>query len=161
MLKSTLNTILFLGIILLLLSSCGKSYSSSENSIQIDVYLDGPMRLSENEIEKNDSLSILLNVIDGQMPQINFHRLDLDDSIFRDTIEMGFFNGLFEELIDINDMKDDLSNKVFGPDLKAFLTISTSFLNSSLLGLLDIINSIISSNLLINSLSVFCNCSPF
>jgi Putative metal-binding motif len=114
--------ILFIGIVTLLLSSCGKSYSSGENSIPIDVYLYGPLRLSENEIEKNDSLAILLNLINGRVPQINFHRLDLGDSVFRDTVEMGFFNGLFEDLIDVNDMQEDLNNKVFGSDLKAFLT---------------------------------------
>lgn len=116
-------TFLFFCISVLLFSSCGKSYTSSENSIPIDIYLNGPMTLSEGEIGKNDSLAILLSLIDGRMPQLNFHRLDLGDSIFRDTIEMGFFNGLFEELIDVNDMKEDLSNKVFGADLKAFLTI--------------------------------------
>jgi hypothetical protein len=82
------------------------------------------MRLSEGDIEKNDSLAILLNLIDGRMPQLNFHRLDLGDSVFRDTIEMGFFNSLFEEFIDVNDMKEDLMNKEFGSDLKAFLTAS-------------------------------------
>jgi hypothetical protein len=80
------------------------------------------MRLSEDKIEKNDSLAILLNMIDGKMPQLNFHRLDLGDSVFRDTIEMGFFNCLFEEFIDVNDMEEDLMNKEFGADLKAFLT---------------------------------------
>ena len=111
-------TFLFFGISVLLFSSCGKSYTSSENSIPIDVYLNGPMRLSEGKIEKNDSLAILLNLINGRMPQLNFHRLDLGDSVFRDTIEIGFF----EEFIDINDMGEDLMNKEFGSDLKAFLT---------------------------------------
>ena len=113
---------LVLGISVLLFSSCGKSYTSSENSIPIDIYLSGPMRLSEGEIEQNDSLAILLNLIDGRMPQMNFHRLDLGDSVFRDTIEMGFFNRILVDFIDINDMKEDLSNKVFGSNLKAFLT---------------------------------------
>lgn len=115
-------TFLFFGISVLLFSSCGKSYTSSENSIPIDIYLSGPMTLSEGEIGKNDSLAILLSLIDGRMPQLNFHRLDLGDSVFRDTIEMGFFNSLFEEFIDVNDMKEDLMNKEFGSDLKAFLT---------------------------------------
>jgi hypothetical protein len=113
---------LFFGISLLFFSSCGKSYNSNENSIPIDIYLSGPMRLSEDEIDKNDSIAILLNLINGRMPQINFHRLDLGDSVFRDTIEMGFFNRIFVDLIDINDMKEDLNNKVFGSNLKAFLT---------------------------------------
>ena len=120
--KSKIASLLFVGITMFMFSSCGKSYKSSENSIPIDIYLSGPMGLSEEEIEKNDSLAILLNLIDGRMPQMNFHRLDLGDSVFRDTIEMGFFNSLFEEFIDVNDMKEDLMNKEFGDDLKAFLT---------------------------------------
>ena len=122
--KSKIASLLFVGITMFMFSSCGKSYKSSENSIPIDIYLSGPMGLSEEEIEKNDSLAILLNLIDGRMPQMNFHRLDLGDSVFRDTIEMGFFNSLFEEFIDINDMKEDLMNKEFGDDLRKFLTQS-------------------------------------
>lgn len=109
-------------MVMILFVSCGKSYKSSENSIPVDIYLNGPMRLSDEEIEKNDTLAILLNLIDGRIPQLNFHRMDLGDSVFRDSIEMGFFNSLFVELIDVNDMEEDLKNKVFGSDLKAFLT---------------------------------------
>jgi len=105
------------------LTSCGKSYDNSSNSVTIDIYINNPLHLKSGSFfSEDDTLQLLLNLVNGKVPKFIFHRLDLKGATHKDSISMSFFNGIIEVMSDKDDYLSDMKAHIISVELNDFLS---------------------------------------